>query len=366
MAHELMPYIKGANLCESFFNEIACPILEEEFPGLKYSAGLIGWGSDVLGYDDAMSTDHMWGPRFQLFLTQADFHKSKQHIASVFANHFPYQYKGYSTHFGNPDPNDNRTCLRENVTTGSVHPLVDYHTLETYFIDTLGWDPSTEITTAQWLTFSEYNLLGLASGRVYQDDLGLERVLNKLSYYPREIWLWLMASQWKMLAEEEPFVGRCGFSGDDTGSRLVATRQVQRLMRLAFLMEKRYAPYSKWFGTACKELNIAPLLLPLLQKVLKAEDWAERDELLGQAYTLMAKRHNSLGLTELLETNTSDFFKRPFHVLRAERFSNALLRLIQTPELRSLPLIGAVTQFTDSVTLYDDVSLQTRLRHLYQ
>ena len=42
-------FIKGLELSESFFLEIAKPILDVHFPDLKYSAGLIGYGSDVLG-----------------------------------------------------------------------------------------------------------------------------------------------------------------------------------------------------------------------------------------------------------------------------------------------------------------------------
>ena len=51
-------FIKGLELCEGFFNEYAKPIIDEYFPNLQYSAGLIGYGSDVLGYDDAVSRDH--------------------------------------------------------------------------------------------------------------------------------------------------------------------------------------------------------------------------------------------------------------------------------------------------------------------
>ena len=56
-------FIKGMELCEKFFDDCAKTIIEDNFPDLKYSAGLIGYGSDVLGYDDIVSTDHMWGPR---------------------------------------------------------------------------------------------------------------------------------------------------------------------------------------------------------------------------------------------------------------------------------------------------------------
>ena len=57
-----MKFIQGLELCESFFREAAQPVLRKEFPDLNYSAGLLGYGSDVLGYDDQVSSDHMWGP----------------------------------------------------------------------------------------------------------------------------------------------------------------------------------------------------------------------------------------------------------------------------------------------------------------
>lgn len=41
-------FIKGLELCKGFFNECAKPILDTYFPELQYSAGLIGYGLEVL------------------------------------------------------------------------------------------------------------------------------------------------------------------------------------------------------------------------------------------------------------------------------------------------------------------------------
>ena len=71
-------FIKGKELCRGFFTEIVKPILDREFPELIYTAGLLGYRSDVLGYDDAVSTDHMWGPRFYLFLREEDLPQKSQ------------------------------------------------------------------------------------------------------------------------------------------------------------------------------------------------------------------------------------------------------------------------------------------------
>ena len=54
-------FIKGLELSRDFFLDIAKPILDRHYPDLEYSAGLIGYGSDVLGYDDEVSRDHKIG-----------------------------------------------------------------------------------------------------------------------------------------------------------------------------------------------------------------------------------------------------------------------------------------------------------------
>lgn len=51
------------------------------------------------------------------------------------------------------------------------------------------------------------------------------------------------------LAQEEAFLGRCHELNDAIGERLVAARIVRDMVRLAFMMERRYIPYSKWLGT---------------------------------------------------------------------------------------------------------------------
>lgn len=358
-------FTQGLELCAAFFDQAAKPLLAAAFPALRYSAGLIGYGSDVLGYDDLMSTDHMWGPRFHLFLPTEDFASTQAQIAETFATRLPREFMGYSTHFSPPDSQDGGTRLRQESQSGRVDPLIEYHTPAKFFMDYLGWDPVSEPTLQQWLTMPEQRILGATSGRMFHDDLGIDALRGRLAYFPHEVWLWLMASMWKMIAEEEPFTGRCGVAGDEIGSRVVAARQVQRVMRLSFLMEKRYAPYSKWLGTAFKQLDAAERLTPIFDKVLSADHWQVRDELLGWAYTLLAERHNALKLTEPLATETTPFFNRPFHVISGERFTKALIGLIRDTWLRSLPPVGSVSQLTDSVTVYDDLAQVEKLKNLY-
>ena len=94
-------FIKGKDLCRRFFNECARPVLRECFPRLAYTAGLLGYGSDVLGYDDAVSTDHMWGPRFYLFLKKEDM-PLEGAILQAFGEWLPCTFCGYSVNFSAP------------------------------------------------------------------------------------------------------------------------------------------------------------------------------------------------------------------------------------------------------------------------
>ena len=72
---------------------------------------------------------------------------------------------------------------------------------------------------------------------------------------------------------------RAGFVGDELGSSLIAARLVRDVMLLCFLMERQYAPYAKWFGTAFMRLQAGPELAPLLHQALRAETYQDAAKL---------------------------------------------------------------------------------------
>jgi hypothetical protein len=55
--------LPGAELARAFHADVVAPLLARAAPRLRYAAGRLGSGSDVLGLDDAMSRDHDWGCR---------------------------------------------------------------------------------------------------------------------------------------------------------------------------------------------------------------------------------------------------------------------------------------------------------------
>jgi hypothetical protein len=359
-------FINGLRLSGHFYEEAVKPVLVSEFAGLVHSAALIGYGSEVLGYETPRSTDHEWGPRLLLFVTEDGYESQGERITEVLSQKLPYEFMGYSTHFGPPDQEGVRLPGRK--TSGPVDHKVEVHTLRRYFESQIGLNLYAELEPTHWLIVPEQKLLEVTAGRVYHDGLGeLEKIRAKLAYYPKDVWLYLLSAQWRRIGEIEAFVGRAGEAGDDLGSRLIAASLVRDLMKLCFLMEKTYAPYSKWFGTAFAKLRCAPELAPDFERVLSVNSWREREEHLSRAYGAVARIHNSLGVTPPLGTKVSPFHTRPYLIIHAERFAAAIDAAITDLEFRSIPIqAGSVDQVTDNTNVLERPAAYRKLRALYR
>jgi hypothetical protein len=357
---EPMPkFIKGSELCRLFHKEVVHPLLRTDFPGLKYSAALIGSGSEVLGFDTEMSSDHGWGPRLQLFVNDQDYDQYHKALDDAFRHKLPRTFRGYPTEF--PD---------KPASPAGVNHSIGIYTHRSFFMEYLAFDILLDIEPADWLTFPDQKLLTITTGAIYHDELGLQSVRERFAYYPQDVWLYLLAAGWTRIGQEEHLMGRAGSVGDEIGSALIAARLVRDLMRLCFLMERQFAPYPKWFGTAFSRLNCAEELSPILKRVLSAETWQERDQHLSVAYGIVAAKHNALGITKPLPVTAAPFFNRPFNVIHLHRgFAGAIKARIQDPEVRPIAekrLIGSIDQFSDSTDILSDPTWRMTLRRLYE
>ncbi len=341
------PFLKGLDLSELFYREAVRPILEATFPGLPHSAALLGHGSEVLGFDTPQSMDHDWGMRLMLFLSEADHPAYRERVDLALRAALPRQFHGYPVDMALRY--SSRAEDQEGGGDAKRHCVLIL-TVRGLFSEILHADPFGELRLAEWLTFSEQNLRSLTAGRVFHDGLGeLAAARARLAYFPHDLWLYLLAVQWQRIGQEEHFMGRCGQVGDDLGARLVAARLVKDIIRLCFLMERQYAPYIKWLGTAFAQLPCAGFLLPALSRVLQAGDWQAREAHLSTVYEYVAEMHNRLGVTPPLSIQVRPFFDRPFQVIGAGRFAEALREAITDPQVLALPVhLGSIDQFVDS------------------
>ncbi len=317
-------FVSGIDLSREFFRDVVRPLLGEAIPDVPYSAALIGRGSEVLGFDDEMSRDHNWEPRVELFLRPDDLDRWGDDVEAILKRRLPAHY-------------------REQATDYSIV------TLDGYFRTHLGVDIDRPLDARDWLTLPEQSLLMVTAGAVYHDDIGLRSVRDRFAYYPRDVWLYLLIAAWWRVHPEANLVGRAGFTGDELGSAVIGSRLVHDLMHLCFLMEKRYAPYSKWFGTAFSRLSCAPSLTPLLWRVMQAPTWREREAALMSAYEVVAAMHNAMHITEPVRIGVDQLWDRPFTVVWGD-FPGALSAQIQDPVVKRIAErwpTGGVDQLRD-------------------
>lgn len=318
-------FIKGLDLSELFFNEYMLPFIKQNYPDLKFSAGLITEGSQILGYDDIISTDHGWGAGSMLFLSDNELHR-RDELSAVFEKNLPLSYKGYNS----------------GVWITSMNEVLEIF---------IGEMPKNEI---DWLTMSEQHLLGLTAGRIFVDMINIQETRNKLAFYPQNVKLYLIASQWSIIGEEEAFVKRCSQVGDELGSRIICTRIAERLMRLCFLYKNKYAPYGKWFGTAFKKLSLDNIH-DEITAAISANTITEREDHILNAQILVVELHNSCNITEPFKIIIDDY-GRDAKIIHTGDFANIIReKITNNSELKNCPLIGSMSQIASIENLWGNL-----------
>lgn len=343
-------FLTGIELNRRFYGEVVRPLLDAAFPAMPYAAALLGPGSEVLGFDTAMSMDHDWGLRLLLLLRDSDADQVdpvRQHLSRRLPAHF-LEHPVY----GAERAGEGIVSEAARTTHGQLKCSVVPSTLRQFLRLQFGDGFAQPLQVVDWLTIPSQALREVTDGAVYHDDTSeLTALRASLAWYPHDIWLYLLASGWQRIGQEEHLMPRAGFVGDELGSALIGSRLIRDIMHLSFLMERRYAPYPKWLGTAFRQLRCAEDLYPILWRAQRAATWQQREATLADAYEALARKHNALALTEHMPEAVSAFYVRPFRVIHGEAFAAALAVRITDPEVKriaALRLIGNIDQVSDN------------------
>ncbi|MEM7365533.1 MAG: DUF4037 domain-containing protein [Pseudomonadota bacterium] len=230
-------FINGLALSRAFFFEVVSPILKSVDPTLQYSAGLIGRGSEVLGFDTEMSMDHDWGPRVLIFHRLEDRERCAK-VSEALTVRLPSTFRGFPTSFTLPDPADGGTQVMAESQAGLVNHRVEFDDISGFCEKELGRNLTVDLPLLDWLAIPSQRLRSVVSGDVFRDDLDLDALRNRCSWYPDDIWIYLMACTWQRLSQEEHLAGRAASVGDEIGWRIIVARIVRDIMRLTFLMSR--------------------------------------------------------------------------------------------------------------------------------
>ena len=309
--------MSGAELARAYHDALVGPLLRRDLPAVPLVAGRFGAGSDVLGLDDEVSTDHDWGLRLTV-LTDAP--GVEEHLEARLPERFAGRPVRFATTWDPASATASRCCRwRSSSPAGS------------------GSGPRGRWSVADWLALTGQSVLELLAGPVFADDEGRwARLRDRLAWYPDDLWRYLLACGWRQLEQELPLVARTGARGDDLGSRVVAARLADVVVRTGLLLDRAWAPYPKWTGTLFARspsgrLARGPGRLPGRRRTA-----GEREAALCAALEELRERQREVGLPVAAAATV------PFHDRESRGVppsaSALLLATVADPLVRALPV----------------------------
>ena len=260
--------MKSLDLNRAYYRECIAPLLARHCPAIarRHAAALVGWGSEVLGYDDAHSRAYGWGPRVVLFLAEEDI-GAREEVRQALAVHVPPTFMEFPTRYtdptqGPPMPTlDPAGWLQVPVTTAARFIRL--------YLGLAEVDPrNPSLASRDWLVLPEHALLRVTAGEVYHDGVGeLTALRDFFGAYPDDVWRYRLAYAWTSLGWDIDLIGLCAGRGDTFSARIAVGRSVERIVALAFLLNRAYHPgYLKWVQREFARLpHLAAEIGPVLE-----------------------------------------------------------------------------------------------------
>lgn len=247
-----MKGIKGIELSEAFYKEFGEPMLKTEFPELldRIAVGLFGSGSECLGYDDEISTDHDFEAGFCIILPDEEtVDRRSAFLLERAYNKLPKEYMGYRRSVISP-------------VGGNRHGVIR---MSEFFKAKTGSEDG-ELGLFDWFYVPEQSLLEATNGKIFYDGLGLfSETRRRLSYFPEDVRLKKLAGELLIMGQSGQYnYERCVKRGELGGAQLALAEFVKATLHAAFLLEGRYMPYYKWSFRALSDIpTFAHLSEPL-------------------------------------------------------------------------------------------------------
>ena len=233
--------MSGLAISRAYYEEIGKPMLTSEFAEYfdRMAIGLFGEGSDCLGFDDAVSIDHDFGPGFAIWLSEEDYALIGEKLQAAY-DRLPKEWNGYR---------------RTESAQGSGRTGVT--TYARYLERVLGIDhlPQTE---AEWIYVEEYALRAAVSGEMFHDPEGsFTEMLKELkNHYPEELAKRKKMQEFSMYEQCGPYnYPRMVKRGDMAAANLLLAEAVEHAAKVLYLSRKVYAPHKKWLLRGLEELD---------------------------------------------------------------------------------------------------------------
>jgi len=277
--------MKGLNLSEQYFRACGLARLKAECGEdlSKLTIGLVGDGSECLGFDDKISRDHDWGLGFCIWIDKQDYQSIGTKLQNIYKS-LPESFGGYKA----------RTTSRWGKERIGV--------LETgrFYQRYLGL-PGAPETLKQWLVISEHALASATNGKIFIDSSGTFSTIRKtlLNGYPHDVKLKKIAARCMAAGRE----GQYNYPRAIQRKEIYAAAQaemkfLEAALSLVFLINNRYLPFYKWAQRTVRELpNLGLFTDQTINKMIRTNLPAEKEQLIETLAQKIINQLKSLGFS---------------------------------------------------------------------
>lgn len=330
--------MKGLELSRQYFEACGRPMLkalEEKFPELsgQFAAGLVGHGSECLGFDDALSSDHDFGPAFCVWLPESLYQKYGQECQKYY-DALPQSFAG---------------CEARKVTRfgeGRVGVLC----LEDFYYGLIGLDHVPQ-NNMEWMRVPEERLLLATNGAVFLDDRGQFLDIRKglLQFYPEDVLLKKLAARTAAMAQSGQYnYSRLSSRGEWTGAFLALEDFIKNTCSAVHLLNRRYTPYYKWMHRSLRDMACLGEVYGLIDQLTASFDsrqaWTDagpEDFLYGIINTKDSRAVLIETICQLVILQLEEQGLSEAHDMYLEAHAISMMGKIRDPKIASMQLLEA-------------------------
>ena len=236
--------MKGLELSRKYYETACRPVLKGRL-GEKFNrlaVGLVGNGSECYGFDDELSQDHDFGPRFFIWLTDEDDAaigaEVRAAMEAVPKNFLDYKGVNVSEH-------------------GAVGRQGVFR-IGTYYRMMLGID-HVPASIDEWRRLGEVNLSIATNGEVFEDGPGAFTAFRNAlkAGFPEDLRRKKIAAVCCSAAQTGQYnYIRCLRRGEAVGAHICEAEFMEHAMRLVYLLNNAYRPFYKWIHRGLLDLPI--------------------------------------------------------------------------------------------------------------
>ena len=255
-------HLRALERCRLYYEKYGKPMLAQ-YPELQghYAAGLVGEGSECFGYDDGISTDHDYFPRFFIWLDDEAYEKYGETLQAAYEK-LPKQWS---------------CCFRETnekkepgtVMTPEAAQRCGVCRTKDFYHRLVGREVPPE-NLYDWIALQETRLATATNGEVFEDCGGGFTAQREayLSYFPEDVRRKKLASRLRKMAQMGQYqYARCMQRGESVAAHMALSEFIQNAGSCCFLLAREYMPYFKWMHRKMREYPVFTAVADKLEKL---------------------------------------------------------------------------------------------------